>query len=213
MQVPESPKIYHIVHVDKLSSIVADDCLYSDAMLAERPPVGTVIGMQTIKTRRLGLRLTSHQNLFVGDCVPLYFCPRSVMLYLIHKQNAELTYKDGQSKIVHLVADLKAVVAWANANKLHWAFTLSNAGAYYFEDRANLAQLHEINWGSISANQWSASGIKEEKQAEFLIEQQLTRHLIESIGVHNKQVGGNVMRAVTHSAHKPIPKVESTWYY
>jgi CxxC-x17-CxxC domain-containing protein len=38
--------------------------------------------MNKIKERRLKLPLSSHFNLFVGDCVPFYFCPRSVMLYV-----------------------------------------------------------------------------------------------------------------------------------
>jgi hypothetical protein len=51
---------------------------------------------------------------------------------------------------------------------------LSNAGSYYFEDRADLAQLDEINWEAVQADRWSGNGIdrsiKEGKQAEFLIE-------------------------------------------
>lgn len=49
MPPPTNPKIYHIVHVDKLASVVADGYLWSDAELAQRPVVGTVIGMNTIK--------------------------------------------------------------------------------------------------------------------------------------------------------------------
>jgi hypothetical protein len=33
MPVPDNPKIYHIVHVDKLASIAADGFLWSDAEL------------------------------------------------------------------------------------------------------------------------------------------------------------------------------------
>jgi ssDNA thymidine ADP-ribosyltransferase, DarT len=114
MPPPTNPKIYHIVHVDKLSSIATDSCLWSDAELARRPVAGTVIGMNNIKARRMKeLTLASHPGLFVGQCVPFYFCPRSVMLYLIHRRNAELAYQGGQAPIVHLVADLNAVVAWA----------------------------------------------------------------------------------------------------
>ena len=76
---------------------------------------GTTIGMSSIKKRRLKLKLTSHPDLHVGDCVPFYFCPRSVMLYVIHMANhAELTYRGGQESIVHLEAGLHEAVAWAN---------------------------------------------------------------------------------------------------
>ena len=80
-----------------------------------------------------------HAGLHVGDCVPFYFCPRSVMLYLIYQANhPELTYRGGQGPIVHLEFDLHRVVQWAEAQGLRWAFTLSNAGSYYFEDRCGL---------------------------------------------------------------------------
>lgn len=97
MPVPVRPKIYHIVHVDRLSSIIADGLLWSDAALEALKRPGTVIGMSAIKARRLKeLQLSSHPGLFVGPCVPFYFCPRSIMLYLIHRANHEdLSYRGG----------------------------------------------------------------------------------------------------------------------
>src|SRR5512138_467265 len=173
MTIPERPKIYHIVHVDRLQSIIEDGYLWCDAAVVQRNAPGTVIGMNGIKSRRLNeLRLTSHPDLHVGDCVPFYFCPRSIMLYLIHLANhPELEYRGGQGPIVHLEADLHASVLWADNHNQRWAFTLSNAGARYFEDRSDLRQLNEINWDAVQAKQWSGSGIsplvKEGKQAEF----------------------------------------------
>lgn len=58
--------------------------------------------MSSIKQRRLTLSLNSDPDLHVGDCVPFYFCPRSVMLFLIHRRNQELAYQGGQEPIVHL---------------------------------------------------------------------------------------------------------------
>ena len=97
MPIPAQPKIYHICHVDRLPSIVADDCLWCDAEIEQRAAAGTTIGMNSIKQRRMTeLTLTSHPKLRVGDCVPFYFCPRSVMLYLIYMANhRELSYQGG----------------------------------------------------------------------------------------------------------------------
>ena len=36
MPVPAHPKIYHIVHVDNLASIVAEGCMWSDAVMVQR---------------------------------------------------------------------------------------------------------------------------------------------------------------------------------
>lgn len=103
MTFPAQPKIYHIVHVDRLASIIASNGLWCDAEMVKHAGLGTTIGMSSIKSRRLNeLALTSQPGLFVGQRVPFYFCPRSIMLYLIHQANhPELSYRGGQAPIVH----------------------------------------------------------------------------------------------------------------
>lgn len=210
--VPQQPKIYHIAHVDRLPSIVADGFLWCDAEVVRRAPAGTTIGMSSIKQRRLTLPLGSHPDLHVGDCVPFYFCPRSVMLYLIYQGNhQELGYRGGQGPILHFEADLRAVVAWANAQPARWAFTLSNAGSYFFEDRNDLARLGEINWTAVQARGWRAH--KEGKQAEFLLEHRFPWHLIERIGVHSPVVYRQVVNALPANGHRPPVEVRADWYY
>ncbi|GKS96066.1 DUF4433 domain-containing protein [Acidovorax sp. SUPP2825] len=212
MAVPDRPKLYHICHVDKLPSIIGSDGLLSDAEVARIQAPGTVIGMNHIKQRRLAeLQLASHPGLFVGQCVPFYFCPRSVMLYLIHMRNADLAYKGGQGPIVHLEADLNATVAWANNEGLRWAFTLSNAGAYYFEDRADLSRLDEVKWEAVAARSWSAH--KEGKQAEFLLEGRFPWHLIERIGVLSQPIANQVAHALPVGGHRPTVEFMPAWYY
>ncbi len=211
MPVPARPKIYHICHVDRLPSIVVGGLL-SDAEVQRLAPLGTVIGMSNIKQRRLTeLTLDSHPGLYVGQCAPFYFCPRSVMLYLIHKRNPELAYKGGQEPIVHLEADLFDAVTWAQANGRRWAFTLSNAGSYYFEDRADLAQLGEIDWTAVASTQWPA--VKERKQAEFLMEHSFPWHLIERIGVYSAAINAQVAHALPVGGHRPPVAVLPAWYY
>ena len=213
MPVPARPKIYHIVHVDRLPSIIADGYLWCDSDIGRRQSPGTTIGMSSIKRRRLNLPLSSHPILHVGDCVPFYFCPRSVMLYLLHMGNhRELEYRGGQGPIIHLQADLYATVAWAKNNSRRWAFTLSNAGANYFEDRNDLAQLSEVNWDAVRANQWSGE-YKEGKQAEFLMEKSLPWELISMIGVHSREVYVRVMNAIRTNVHRPEVRVRRRWYY
>jgi hypothetical protein len=128
MPVPAHPKIYHIVHIDNLASIVGDECLWPDSAMRERQG-GTVIGMGRIKQRRLSLPVSCHQGTKVGEYVPFYFCPRSIMLFVIHRANhPDLAYRGGQQPILHLEGDLHKVVQWANDNQRRWAFSLSNAG-------------------------------------------------------------------------------------
>lgn len=210
---PARPKLYHIVHVDRLPSIVADGCLWCDAEVQRRAPAGTAIGMTAIKQRRLAeLTLASHPDLHVGDCVPFYFCPRSVMLYLIYQGNhPELGYRGGQGPIVHLEADLSRVVDWADRQGRRWAFTLSNAGSRFFEDRADLARLHEIDWDAVQARDWRHC--KEGKQAELLVEHSLPWGLIERIGVCSRAIFQQATHALPANGHRPAVEIRTDWYY
>jgi hypothetical protein len=213
MPVPAHPKIYHIVHVDNLASIVADGCLWSDATMVQRKG-GTIIGMGSIKQRRLALPVTCQPGANVGEFVPFYFCSKSIMLYVIHCANhPELAYRGGQQPIVHLEADVHRVVAWAEANGRRWAFSLSNAGAYYAQFRTGWDHLDEINWGAVAATDFRTADVKEGKQAEFLVEGSFPWNLVERIGIHSQGIAPRVANAMKGTAHRPKIEVKHAWYY
>ncbi len=214
-QPPAQPKVYHIVHVDRLASIITDGCLHSDAQMVQRPGTGTTIGMSRIKQRRLTeLSLTSMPGLLVGGCVPFYFCPRSVMLFLLHRGNhPDLSYTGGQGPLIHLELDLHAVVEWAAQRGLRWAFTLSNAGAYGFEDRSTLKELTDVDWAAVQATDWRNPDVKHGKQAEFLVEREVSWDLVERVGVVSQGMGQLASNAMANATHRPPVEIKTEWYY
>jgi len=213
-QPPAQPKVYHIVHVDRLPSIIADGCLWSDAVVAAGAHPGTTIGMGSIKARRLRLPVDCHPGDHVGEYVPFYFCPRSIMLFVIHRANhPELAYRDGQGPIVHLEADLNEVVAWANANGRRWAFSLSNAGAYYTQFRSRLDQLDEVNWPAVVTRDFRDSDVKEGKQAEFLVHHSFPWDLVRQIGVLDRAIAQQVSNAMHTATHRPVVEIRADWYF
>jgi hypothetical protein len=212
--VPANPCIYHITHVDNLRAIAEDGSLVSDAVMVAKGGPAAPIGMSKIKSRRLAFPVACHAGTHVGDYVPFYFCPRSVMLYMLHRGNHEdITYRGGQEPIVHLEADLLAVVAWADAQKQRWAFSLSNAGANYTQFRANVANLNELNWPAIGADAWSQTPVKEGKQAEFLVHGTFPWSLVSRIGVYSLSVAQQVTSALANVPHKPAILEQKQWYY
>jgi len=214
MLVPTEPKIYHIVHFDRLASIVADGHIWCDAKVARDGAPGTTIGMNPIKQRRLKeSTLSTHPDLCVGDCVPFYFCPRSVMLYKIYIKGEGLEYRGGQGPIVHLEADLRQSVAWANANDRRWAFTDSNAATAYFRDYADLSQLDKIKWDAVQALDWRQPDLKKDKQAEFLMEWSFPWELVSRVGVRSAKIRDTVIPIVQSSSHRPDVVVKPSWYY
>lgn len=212
----ENIRLYHIVHIDKLSSILysgSEGQLLCDKDVIEQNLLGTTIGMNKIKNRRLReLTLNSYPDLYVGYCVPFYFCPRSIMLYMFYQNNhLDIDYLGGQEPIVHLVFNLRNVVDWANQNRQRWVFTGSNAGSRYFNDYCDLQELNALNWDAINTNDWS--NCKEEKQAEFLVEKSVSWHLVEEIGVYSLEQYNNVCTIIASALHKPPIKVKREWYY
>lgn len=134
------------------------------------------------------------------------------MLYVISRANhPQLSYRGGQKPIVHLEADLRSTVAWADGKSRRWAFTLSNAGARYFEDRSDLRQLDEIDWAAVQATDWQAC--KEGKQAEFLLERRFPWNLVSRIGVSSPAMYHRTERALRKAVHSPPVEVRPEWYY
>lgn len=205
--------IYHITHVANLPAIIAAGGLWCDRHVAERQGAPVVIGFNHIKRRRLEeISVTCHPGTNVGDYVPFYFCPRSVMLYVIDRRSAELQYREGQRHIVHLVSSVQ--VAVASASNRPWAYSDGNAGAYYTCFYNNLNQMDNVlDWEAIRAAHWSDPAVKEKKQAEFLVHDHYPWECIHEIGVHNERVATRIVGILAAASHHPRVSVRPDWYY
>lgn len=136
------------------------------------------------------------------------------MLYILHQANhPDLAYREGQQCIVHLQADLRATVNWAEQNSVRWAFSTTNAGARYASFFNSLDRLHEVNWAAVAATDFRNAEIKDGKQAEFLMHDWFPWELVEKIGVFNPAIGEEVSTALAVTGHQPIVSVERGWYY
>jgi len=183
--------------------------------MIERGGPSQGIGMSAIKRRRVEeIEVRCHPGTKVGDFVPFYFCPRSVMLYVISRANhPELAYRGGQGPIVHLEADLHAVIQWAEEQSRRWAFSLSNAGAYAVEFRASVAELDQLGWAAIAATDFRSSDIREPKQAEFLMHESFPFELVERIGVRSLQIQAQAKAALSGTGYRPVVDVRPDWYF
>jgi hypothetical protein len=212
---PIEPKIYHITHVDNLASIVATGCIEADSRRAESGGRQTSIGMTEIKRRRLfEIDVLCHPGTKVGEYVPFYFCPRSIMLFIIYKNNhPDMSYRGGQESILHLQMDMEATVRWANGNAVRWAFSDRNAGGFLAEFYNSLNELDKIDWKAVKATNFKDIQVQEGKQAEFLIHDKCPWHLVEKIGVFNEAILSQVHEILRNTRHKPNVAIERKWYY
>jgi len=214
---PKNPKIYHITHVDNLDGILSRGGLLSDArILAEGGPKLT-IGMGKIKWRRLNeIYVPCHSGTKVGEYVPFYYCPRSVMLYLMYRGNhPELDYSGGQEPILHLEIDLYEAISWAKESGTRWALSFSNAGAYHAEFGCVKEDLSRLDWEAINATDFRDSDIREKKQAEFLVYGYFPFELVSRIGVFDSSMRWKVADILSKHKIKPAPQVSvmKAWYY
>jgi ssDNA thymidine ADP-ribosyltransferase, DarT len=212
---PDRPKIYHITHVDNLPSIATGMGLVSDAQRIASDLSCSLVGMSTIKQRRLEeIEVTCHPRTTVGQYVPFYFCPRSIMLYILRMGNhPDVTYRGGQPQIVHLQADFHQVIAWANSNAVPWAFTSANAGSRLTSFYNDPAQLSEIDWDAVRSTDFRDAKIKEGKQAEFLLFNVFPWTLIEKVGTIDPMIASKTQTALAIASHQPIIAVEPSWYF
>ena len=210
----DHPWIYHILHFDRLIQIFKDGFLYSDQQMTMHPSSGTVIGYNHVKQRRLLKPVVPGGNLMVGGCVPFYYCPRSVMLYVIWKRNhPELLSRCGQEPILHLVFDPYAVAEWAKLNGLHYYVTDVTAASEYFDAKEDINALKTLDWEAIHATQWQE--VTARKQADFLVEREVSISLICGIGVFNEEYRYSVEQVLKmHGKEDLIPvRVKRDWYY
>jgi hypothetical protein len=213
--VPARPKIYHITHLRNLPQIVAASRIWSDAKRVELGLDCEIVGMSEIKRRRLeDLEVHCHLGTTVGQYVPFYFCPRSIMLYILHRGNhPDLNYREGQQPIVHLQADLHDTVQLADQHGVRWTFSNTNAGARYASFYASLDRLAEVNWSAVKATDFRNPLIKDGKQAEFLVFESFPWSLVERIGVASQAVLQRIQQVLAAGARRPPANVEPRWYF
>lgn len=205
MTVPSDPPIFHITHVDNLPGILREGGLWCDRQRIARQLGNTNIGHAHIKQRRLTRAVTTRAGGTLGDYVPFNFCPRSVMLFAVHKGHQD--YAGGQENVVHLISTVSRAIALGRA----WAFTDRHAElahALHFDD---LAKLSEVPWHVMGEPYWSA--VKEERQAEFLVHDFFPWTAVAEVAVMTASAAQRAQTALAGAQHRPAVTIHREWYY
>ena len=100
--------------------------------------------MGEIKARRLAQPVRCNPGTLVGDYVPFYFCPRSVMLYLIYKANQFIGLRRGNAALPTTSSPgrMRGPIESVNSRRIN------SAGVPLSEDQIQLAyrRLNEQGW-------------------------------------------------------------------
>jgi hypothetical protein len=182
--------------------------------MRERGGPNVPIGKEDIKSNRLSRPVKCHPPDVVGEYVPFYFCPRSIMLYIFYMDNLPgLTYHGGQGPIVHLEFNVDEVIKGANEADVRWAFTNANAAAHYARFCCQVDELEIIDWEAVANNDFSGQRVKEAKQSEFLVKDMVPWEFVERIGVHSEEVGEQAREALGSADHQPPVSRRRGWYF
>lgn len=199
--------IYHITAIANLPSILQSGYLVSDALVSAM--AHEVIGYGHIKQRRLTqYSVDCCNDRFVGEFVPFYYCPRSVMLFVVNKGNIPGKAPGCQSEIIHLVS----TVALGMGLGQPWAISDGNAGAGHTSFSVDPAAIDTLDWKAIQATNWSH--VQHEKAAEFLVADRFPWSAITEIGCHSEAAAAQVRGLIAAgSAHRPPVARQLGWYY
>ncbi|WP_428261548.1 type II toxin-antitoxin system toxin DNA ADP-ribosyl transferase DarT [Haliangium sp.] len=207
-------RIYHLTHIDNLPGISEAGGLWSHARSLARDRTRRDVGMSRIKRRRLTLPVPPHPGTHVGEYVPFYFCPRSIMLYVIHRaDHQDLAYRGGQEPVIHLSAPLDDVLDWAEQHGRRWAFSHTNASTRHAHFSSRRDRLQRLDWRAIAQRDFRLPHVREAKQAELLVHDFFPLALVDEVGAMTEPVATRVQDALALSRHRPQVRIRRQWYH
>lgn len=186
--------------------ILKQGCLWSDAKRIELSLANQNIGYDHIKQRRLIRPVSVAAGGTIGQYVPFNFCPRSVMLFVVHKGHDD--FRGGQERVLHLISNVETI----RLTNEHCFFTDIHADLDYAEQIDDFDRINELDINRI-INEKYWQEFKEEKQAEFLAFESVQWQNIRQIGVQTQSIADEVAALLQRSEHKPEVVVQPTWYY
>ena len=168
--------VHHFTHVDNVPALLAAGALIADSDLPRTAPAADV-GDPGVKSARRRRPVPIPPGGVVADYVPLYFAPRSPMLYRIacdHRDGIADRYSAGQDPLVYLVSSIERIAAGGAT----WLATDGNAAAAvsHFTDALDgLADF--IDWPLMTKKIWANDAADPDRQrrrmAELLVHRRL----------------------------------------
>ncbi|MET3501754.1 hypothetical protein ABIC45_003366 [Mucilaginibacter rubeus] len=193
---------YRITHRDNLSHILQYGLLNKNHVNAD--PGFVAIGNPEI----IDVRSTTPVYLkgygLVGEYVPFYFTPRSIMLYnIVTGYYAPKVPKREKEEIIVIRCMIKRLIM-----QDRWFFTNGQANDEETTHFANINFLDRIDWSCIQQSNFSKSDGDYDRQrryqAEFLVYESVPVACIESICVYNEKVQAWAQKMINDSG-KQIP--------
>ena len=188
---PQPTRIFRMVHIDSLPTILARGALHAPTCTPKDGLPYRTIHNTLVQASRRVRAVPCGPCGTVHDYVPFYFGPLSPMLLNLKTDRVE-GYTEGQAPLVYLVSSAQTVAAAG----CRYVFTDGHGLATFTEWFDDLARLDAVDWNLVGKRYWADkpedNDRKRRKQAEFLVWQSVDWGLIGGIGVLNAQIKGQV---------------------
>jgi hypothetical protein len=205
-------KIFHLTDIENLRLIIASGGLLSKKQIDLKTVSYVNIAYDGVQDRRATTTVPCGPGGVLHDYVPFYFAARSPMLLTIKSGNVP-GYTGGQDSIVYLTSTAEAI---AKAGR-KFVFTDGHGIMFITEFFDDLSKLTEVDWDIMRDTYWANTeedgDRKRRRQAEFLVHEFCPWELIETIAVKNQAAHTQVSQLIGDLQHKPVVKVEGSWYY
>ena len=202
---------YRITHINNLplllqNGIVNKHHLNADNNYVEigNPAIIDVRSTTPVKISNYGM---------IGDYVPFYFTPKSIMLFNIVTGywHPKVPQRNRNEIVVIrcLIADL--------ATLPQWFFTDGQGNDMVSNHYSNLANLSEIDWHSIQKSDFSKSDGDYDRprryQAEFLVHGQIPLTSIESLNVFNNQTREDIIQILSQNNINLAVNIQPQYFF
>lgn len=212
MTIPIPTRIYRIIHIANLKTILDRECLYAPTEEPNDGKIYKTIHNAEIQKKRHTKLISCGPKGCLHDYVPFYLGYHSPMLLQLHTGRVK-DHREGQKPIIYLVAHAP--------DFLENEFVFSDGHAIHHLTKwyDNLKDLDKIDWKVVQDKFWNDSDDDNDrqrrKQAEFLIYKICKWSYIRGIIVLCKSTEEKVLdilKLYPQDLQKPV-KIMKEWYY
>jgi hypothetical protein len=209
--------VYHFTHVANLPAVLTEGALLADAQVP-RSRLTADVGDPGVKNARRRRPVPVHPGGVVADYVPLYFAPRSPMLYRIacdHRDRVADRYGDGEDPLVYLVSSVERI----DAGGAVWLATDGNAAAAVSQFTRAVGQLATfIDWPLMSERFWASNTADPDRQrrrmAELLVHRRLPLSALVGFATRTQETERRLRTSLAATGRTDdYVAVRPDWYY
>lgn len=197
--------LYRMTHIANIPHVLQYGIVHRKSSLAN-PNYVPIGDSSLIKTRTNRIVKVHQQNIMLGDYIPFYFGIRMPMLYVIQHGGNFVPHAVPPDDIIYVVVSLASFLLSGQNYYFSDGHAIDSLTHFYSsDDIENLPRI--IDWSAVQQTQWSETTIKRKKQAEFLVEGNVSREYIIGFVCYNQTAKDRLIQmGVNEEKIKIYPK-------